>query len=83
MLECADGSFYIGVSSNLPSRLQRHETGRGGRYTSTRLPLKLVYAFETVDLAQAMAKEKWLKHQTREMKLKIMAEWSEASPRRG
>jgi predicted GIY-YIG superfamily endonuclease len=83
MLECADGSFYIGVSSNLPSRLQRHETGRGPRYTSTRLPLKLVYAFETVDLAQAMAKEKWLKRQTREMKLKVMAEWSEASPKRG
>jgi putative endonuclease len=82
MLECVDGSFYIGVTSNLPERLERHQTARGGRYTSARLPVKLVLSIETTDLAQAMAKEKWLKRQTRKMKLKMMAEWSAASPKR-
>jgi putative endonuclease len=83
MLECADGSFYVGITSDLPARFERHQSGRGGRFTSARLPVKLVYSAETNNLSEATTKEKWLKRQTREMKLKVMAEWSKVSPKRG
>ena len=42
ILLTADGSYYIGSTSNLKDRLTRHEKGEC-RYTKSRLPVMLVY----------------------------------------
>jgi hypothetical protein len=46
MLECADGSLYVGITrhEDLASRVWQHETGALGGYTSTRRPVKLVWS---------------------------------------
>ena len=41
ILECGDGSYYIGLTENLERRLQEHQTGLGGTYTRIRLPVVL------------------------------------------
>ncbi|MCK5053347.1 MAG: GIY-YIG nuclease family protein, partial [Anaerolineales bacterium] len=33
IIECADGSFYTGWSTNPIRRLKEHSAGRGARYT--------------------------------------------------
>ena len=38
ILLCADGSFYVGSTTNLELRLEQHMTGRGAVYTRQRLP---------------------------------------------
>jgi putative endonuclease len=43
IIECADGSFYTGWSTNPIRRLKEHSAGRGARYTRARRPLQLVY----------------------------------------
>ncbi|MCK5318986.1 MAG: GIY-YIG nuclease family protein, partial [Anaerolineales bacterium] len=43
IIECADGSFYTGWSTNPVRRLKEHSAGRGARYTRSRRPLQLVY----------------------------------------
>jgi predicted GIY-YIG superfamily endonuclease len=43
MLECNDGSYYIGHTDNIESRILEHEQGKGGSYTKTKLPVKIVY----------------------------------------
>ena len=43
ILKCSDGSFYTGHTDNMEARLSAHEQGKGAGYTSTRLPVKLVY----------------------------------------
>jgi len=58
MLRCGDGSYYVGSTRNLESRVWQHSTGLGGEYTSKRLPVTLVFAqeYERIDDAYAMEK---------------------------
>ena len=46
ILECADGSFYTGWTKDLARRERAHNSGKGAKYTRSRLPVKVVY-FET------------------------------------
>jgi putative endonuclease len=49
LLLCDDGSYYTGYTNNVTSRLEKHKTGRGARYTRMHKPKKVVYveAFKT------------------------------------
>ena len=54
ILQCADGTYYTGITSNLERRLDAHQRGADPRaYTSHRRPVKLVWAqtFESKDAA--------------------------------
>jgi putative endonuclease len=42
ILECADGSWYTGVTTDIDRRLIQHNTGKASRYTRSRLPVRLV-----------------------------------------
>ncbi len=44
VLECADGTFYTGITNSIDRRLAMHNRGRASRYTRGRLPVRLVYA---------------------------------------
>ena len=58
ILRCSDGSYYVGSTRNLESRLYQHQTGIGAEYTRCRRPVELVYAYEFEDVADAYAAEK-------------------------
>ena len=58
ILDCADGSYYIGSTKNIELRFSQHQEGSGSIYTSVRLPLKLVYSEEYERVADAFAREK-------------------------
>lgn len=58
ILECADGSYYVGSTRNLERRIFEHQQGLGSRYTSHRLPVKLVYGEEYHRVVDAYAREK-------------------------
>ncbi|MCD9198039.1 GIY-YIG nuclease family protein [Aeromicrobium wangtongii] len=60
ILECSDGSYYVGSTRNMESRLWQHQEGRGGAYTSQRLPVRLVYACEFARVADAWGVERKL-----------------------
>ena len=53
LLECADGSFYVGSTWHLERRLMQHQTGQGARHTAARRPVRLVHceAYERIDEA--------------------------------
>ncbi|MBQ6036564.1 MAG: GIY-YIG nuclease family protein [Lachnospiraceae bacterium] len=65
MLQCADGSFYIGWTNDIRKRVQTHNAGKGGKYTRSKRPCRLVYleCFETKQEAQS--REVHLKQLTR------------------
>jgi putative endonuclease len=44
ILLCRDGSFYTGIAKNLEQRLQRHNRGRGSKYTRARRPVEMLYS---------------------------------------
>ncbi len=58
ILKCADGSYYVGSTRNLDLRLSQHQSGKGSRYTSGRLPLELVYGEEYDGILDAYTREK-------------------------
>ena len=58
ILECSDGSYYVGSTGNIHARFEQHQKGLGAEYTKHRLPVKLVYCRETPSVAQAFAWEK-------------------------
>jgi putative endonuclease len=61
ILECADGSLYVGSTTDLERRVSQHDLGEGAAYTRPRRrrPVKLVWAaeFDRVDAAYAFEKQ--------------------------
>ena len=42
-VRCRDGSIYTGVTTDLKRRISEHNTGKGGAYTRSRKPVRLVF----------------------------------------
>ena len=70
IVECADGTFYTGWTTDLEKRVATHNAGRGSRYTRLRRPVKLVYFESLPDRSQAMRREIQIKRLSRLAKLK-------------
>ena len=68
ILVCSDGSYYVGSTTNLETRLSQHEAGEGGAYTATRLPVRLIYSCEFPSLFEAFLVERQVKGWTRAKK---------------
>jgi len=43
LLECADGSYYVGSTWVLDRRVSEHNLGLGAEYTKRRRPVRLVW----------------------------------------
>ena len=56
-----NGSFYVGETKNLEDRLKRHNEGRS-RFTSSKVPWKLVYFEEYKTRSEAMKREREIKN---------------------
>lgn len=73
IVECADGSYYTGWTTDPEGRLQAHNAGRASRYTRTRRPVRLVMLEAQTDRSTAMKRERAIKALTRAQKLKLIA----------
>jgi putative endonuclease len=65
ILKCADGSYYVGSTRNLELRFAQHQSGKGSRYTSGRLPVELVYGEEYYKISDAYYREKQVQNWNR------------------
>ncbi|PSL42237.1 putative endonuclease [Salsuginibacillus halophilus] len=74
IVECRDGSYYTGYTTNPSRRLAVHESGRGAKYTRARRPLKLVYTKAYRTKQEAMQAEYMLKQKTKRQKAQLIAE---------
>lgn len=69
ILECSDGSYYVGVTNNIERRLHEHNQGMSDdAYTRSRLPVQLKYIATFTLPIDAIAFEKRLKGWTRAKK---------------
>lgn len=72
ILECGDKSLYTGWTNNLEKRIRQHSEGKGGKYTRSHLPVRMVY-FECHETKEAaMAREYAIKQMTRQEKLDLI-----------
>jgi predicted GIY-YIG superfamily endonuclease len=68
MLRCADGSYYVGCTTDLDQRLGQHQAGSFDGYTSARRPVEMIWAEEFQTIDQAIAVERQLKGWSRKKK---------------
>ena len=72
IVECSDGSYYTGSTTNLEQRIVDHNSGRYEGYTSHRLPVKLLWSEEFVNIRDATILERQIKGWTRRKKESLM-----------
>ena len=72
ILECSDGTFYTGWSTDPERRLREHNGGAGARYTRSRRPVRLVYLEELPDKSAALKRERAIKALPRPKKQKLI-----------
>ena len=77
MIECADGSFYTGWTTDPDRRIQEHNAGTGSFYTRWRRPVRLVYLEEHPDRSAAMRREYSLKQLTHQEKADLIEAFQE------
>lgn len=73
ILKCGDGSFYTGITNDLPARLQAHQNGTGAKYTKGRGPLHVVYEEPCADRSTASRREAAIKALSRPEKAALIS----------
>lgn len=72
ILLCEDGSLYTGFSDDPKRRFREHKNGKGGHYTSSHKPVKLLYIEEFPTKIEALKRERQIKGWTKEKKIRIL-----------
>jgi len=72
ILQCEDGSYYTGYTSNLISRFVQHKKGSGARYTRLRRPKKIIYVEKFGTRSAAMRRERQIKCLTHDQKREFL-----------
>ena len=72
ILRCSDGSLYTGWTTDLEVRVKTHNSGKGAKYTRSRLPAVLVYHEVFADKLAAQSREREIKKMSRARKLELI-----------
>jgi putative endonuclease len=70
ILLCQDGSFYTGATNNIEKRFLDHQSGKGGKYTRSHKPVKLIYSEKFTTQSEALKREIKIKSWDRSKKIK-------------
>lgn len=64
LLECADGSVYTGITTNVEARFAAHQNGTGARYTRSHPPVRVLGFLSYPDRSSASKAEYQVKQLT-------------------
>lgn len=72
ILKCSDDTYYTGYTTDLPSRLKKHNKGQASRYTRGRLPVEYLYWEVAPSKGQALKRELEIKKMKRSAKERLI-----------
>ena len=72
IISCSDNSLYTGITTDIPRRLDEHNSGKGGNYTRDRRPVKLVHKETCLTRSLALKREFRIKCLVRDKKLALI-----------
>jgi putative endonuclease len=72
VLLCGDGSYYTGWTNDLAKRVRSHQSGKGGKYTRSRRPVRLIKKWRAQDRSAAMRREALFKSLSRKEKSSVL-----------
>ena len=73
ILECADSTYYTGITTDVARRISEHEAGSGAKYTKGRGPLSLLYQEECENRSFASKREIEIKSLSKAEKLRLVS----------
>lgn len=73
ILSCADGTLYVGSTSDVVEREREHNEGRGPKYTACRTPVRVVYSEAHESRGAARNREAQLKRWSHAKKQALIA----------
>jgi len=79
--ECADGSYYTGISKDVEKRIDAHNAGKGSKYTAAHGPVRLVFQEPQADYSTALRREYQVKAVPKSRKVRLVAGESLPPPR--
>lgn len=68
ILECADGTYYTGIATDVEARFALHKAGKGARYTRARGVKKILYTESGLTRSEALKREAAIKRLSRDEK---------------
>jgi putative endonuclease len=68
LARCADDTIYCGIAKDVAGRIERHNQGRGARYTRTRRPVVLIHVERAASHGAALRREAQIKKMGRSRK---------------
>ena len=74
IVRCSDNSLYTGYTNNIEARINKHNAGKGAKYTKIRRTVVLVYQEMYETKSEALRREYEIKTFTRQRKLKLIGE---------
>jgi len=72
LLECSDGTYYCGITTNLERRLRQHNNGTASKYTRTRTPVRCIASCRVKDKSEALKVELFVKKSPKAQKRSII-----------
>ena len=75
MLLCRGGRIYTGITPDVAARFARHRAGKGGAFTRSFAPLRVLAAMRCASRGEALKAEYALKQFARGDKLRWAREW--------
>ena len=72
ILECSNGKYYVGSTTDLQLRLKEHQKGLGANFTSKYCPVRMVYFEEHDRVEDAFLREKQVQGWSRKKKEALM-----------
>jgi len=71
LVRCSDKSIYTGIAKDVTARVEKHNQGKGARFTATRRPVSLIYQEEHKNRVSAMKRENKIKGWSKKKKLSL------------
>ena len=75
ILCCSDGTYYTGITTDIDRRMEEHNSGKGAKYTRSRIPVQLEECKSFENRSLATKEELRIKKLTRTKKEKLIGEW--------
>ena len=77
VVECADGTYYTGYTTDVDRRVAEHDAGEGAKYTRGRTPVELRHVETYESKSAAMSREYELKRLSRAEKEAVVGDGDE------
>ena len=61
LVRCADESLYCGITNDIEKRLVAHNSGKGAKYTKSRIPVEMAGISSKISKSEALKLERRIK----------------------